>query len=53
MKFLPLLWRNLLRRRVRTTTPPQRTLPSSRATLRNIRARQPLPIRANVVTRKP
>ena len=40
------------RRGVRTTTPPQRTVPSSRATLRNIRARQPLPISANVVTRK-
>jgi hypothetical protein len=39
-------------RGVRTTTPPQRIVPSSPATLRNIRARQPLPISAKVVTRK-
>jgi hypothetical protein len=39
-------------RGVRTTTPPQWIVPSSRATLRNIRARQPLPISANVVTQK-
>jgi hypothetical protein len=40
------------RRGVRTTTAVQGIVPSSRATLRNIRARQPLPISTNVVTRK-
>jgi hypothetical protein len=40
------------RRGVRSTTPPQPIVPSSRATFRNMRARQPPPISANVVTRK-